>query len=180
VHSSFRIGFGYDIHRFAPDRKLVLGGIEIPFSKGLEGHSDADVLLHAIADALLGAAALGDIGRHFPDTDPRYKGISSLILLRHVADLLSHHRYSVENLDATVVLEAPKISEHVELMRDAVADALAVERTRISIKATTREGLDSIGRGEGAAAYAVALVVSTGESARERRKPARKIGRGRK
>lgn len=141
------------------ERKLILGGVEIPGPKGLDGHSDADVLLHAIADALLGAAALGDIGKHFPNTDQRYKGISSLLLLKQVADLLAHHRYVVVNVDATVVLDAPKIAPHIDMMRQNIADALAVPMQKISVKATTSEGLGFVGSGEGAVAHAVALIV---------------------
>jgi len=154
-----RIGFGYDVHRLAENRKLILGGVEIPSAKGLDGHSDADVLLHAIADALLGAAALGDIGKHFPDTDQRYKGISSLLLLRHVADLLVRHRYAIVNIDATVVLEQPKIAPHIDAMRQNIADVLALPIQRISVKATTSEGVGFVGTGEGAVAHAVALLV---------------------
>jgi 2-C-methyl-D-erythritol 2,4-cyclodiphosphate synthase len=156
--AQIRIGFGYDIHPLVEGRKLVLGGIEIPSPKGLEGHSDADVLLHAIADALLGAGALGDIGRHFPNTDPRYRGISSIILLRHVGDLLTQRRMALGNLDATVVMESPKIAPYVDRMRQEIADALNASIDRISIKATTNEGLDAMGAGRGAAAYAVALI----------------------
>jgi 2-C-methyl-D-erythritol 2,4-cyclodiphosphate synthase len=154
-----RIGFGFDVHRLAENRKLILGGVEIPSAKGLDGHSDADVLLHAIADALLGAAALGDIGKHFPDTDQRYKGISSLLLLRHVADLLVRHRYAIVNIDATVVLEQPKIAPHIDAMRQNIADVLALPIQRISVKATTSEGVGFVGTGEGAVAHAVALLV---------------------
>jgi 2-C-methyl-D-erythritol 2,4-cyclodiphosphate synthase len=154
-----RIGFGYDVHRLAENRKLILGGVEIPSAKGLDGHSDADVLLHAIADALLGAAALGDIGKHFPNTDQRYKGISSLLLLRHVADLLVRHRYAIVNIDATVVLEQPKIAPHIDAMRQNIADVLALPIQRISVKATTSEGVGFVGTGEGAVAHAVALLV---------------------
>jgi 2-C-methyl-D-erythritol 2,4-cyclodiphosphate synthase len=154
-----RIGFGYDIHRLVTGRKLVLGGVEIPHPVGLEGHSDADVLLHAVCDALLGASGLGDIGKHFPNTDPRYKNISSLILLRHVGDLLVQHRLTIANIDATVVLERPQIATHVDLMRDNIADALSITPAQISIKATTHEGLGFIGAGEGAAAHAVALIL---------------------
>jgi 2-C-methyl-D-erythritol 2,4-cyclodiphosphate synthase len=153
-----RIGFGYDIHRLTAGRKLVLGGVVVPSEKGCDGHSDADVLLHAIADALLGAVGMGDIGRHFPNTDPRYKGISSVILLQHVAGLLSQHRWSVVNVDATVILEAPKIAPHVEAMRQTIARALSVTPAQISVKATTNEGLGSLGAGDGAAAHAVALI----------------------
>jgi 2-C-methyl-D-erythritol 2,4-cyclodiphosphate synthase len=147
------------VHRLVEDRKLILGGVEIPSPKGLEGHSDADVLLHAIADALLGAAALGDIGKHFPNTDQRYKGISSLLLLRHVADLLMRHRYAVVNIDATVVLEEPKIAPHIDVMRQNIADALALPMQKVSVKATTGEGLGFVGNGEGAVAHAVALLI---------------------
>jgi 2-C-methyl-D-erythritol 2,4-cyclodiphosphate synthase len=141
-------------------RKLILGGVTIPHPEGLEGHSDADVLLHAVADALLGAAALGDIGKHFPNTDPRFKGISSLILLRHVADLLAGHRFAVGNIDATVVLESPTIAPYVDLMRQNIADALRIPLQQISVKATTHESLGFIGAGDGAAAHAVALITT--------------------
>ena len=139
-------------------RKLILGGVELPHSKGLEGHSDADVLIHAIADALLGAAGLGDIGKHFPNTDPRYKGISSLILLRQVGDLLVQHRFSIGNVDATVVLEQPKISPHVDQMKQNISVALNIAPHHVSIKATTHEGLGFVGTEQGAAAHAVALI----------------------
>jgi 2-C-methyl-D-erythritol 2,4-cyclodiphosphate synthase len=142
-------------------RKLILGGIEIPHPMGFEGYSDADILLHAICDSLLGAAALGDIGKHFPNTDPRYKGISSVILLKHVADLLVQHRFTVVNIDATVVMEKPKIAPYVELMRQNIADALRISMQQISIKATTHEGLGFIGTEQGAAAHAVAMIVPT-------------------
>ena len=160
VAHSTRIGFGYDVHRMADGRKLIIGGVDIPHPEGLEGHSDADVLLHAVADALLGAAALGDIGKHFPNTDPRFKGISSLILLRHVADLLAGHRFTVGNIDATVVLESPKIAPYVDLMRQNIADALRITLQQISVKATTHEALGFIGAGDGAAAHAVALITT--------------------
>jgi 2-C-methyl-D-erythritol 2,4-cyclodiphosphate synthase len=153
-----RIGFGYDIHPLVTGRKLVLGGVTIPSEKGCDGHSDADVLLHAIADALLGAAGLGDIGRHFPNTDPRYRGISSVILLQQVAGLLATHRWTVGNVDATVILEAPKIAPHVEAMRQTIARALTVTPGQVSIKATTNEGLGALGAAAGAAAHAVALI----------------------
>jgi 2-C-methyl-D-erythritol 2,4-cyclodiphosphate synthase len=153
-----RIGFGYDVHRLVSGRKLILGGVEIPYHLGLDGHSDADVLLHALSDALLGAAALGDIGRHFPDTDPRYKGISSLILLRHVADLLAQHRFSVVNVDVTLILERPKIAPYADIMRQNISDALRVARHQVSIKATTNEGLGFVGQEQGAAAHAVAAI----------------------
>ncbi len=147
------------MHRLVENRKLVLGGVEISHSKGLEGHSDADVLLHAVADALLGAAALGDIGKHFPNTDQRYKGISSLLLLKHVADLMTHHRYTIVNIDATIVLDEPRIAPHVDRMRQNIAEALALSMQRISVKATTSEGLGFVGKGEGAVAHAIALLV---------------------
>ncbi len=142
-------------------RKLILGGVELPHPLGLDGHSDADILLHAICDSLLGAAALGDIGKHFPNTDPRYKGISSVILLKHVADLLVQHRFSVVNIDATVVMEKPKIAPYVELMRQNIADALKISMQQISIKATTHEGLGFVGTEQGAAAHAVAMIMPT-------------------
>jgi 2-C-methyl-D-erythritol 2,4-cyclodiphosphate synthase len=141
-------------------RKLVLGGVDIPHPEGLEGHSDADVLLHAVADALLGAAALGDIGKHFPNTDARFKGISSLILLRNVADLLAGHLYAVGNIDATVVLETPQIAPYVDLMRQNIAEALRIPVGQVSVKATTHESLGFIGAGDGAAAHAVALITT--------------------
>jgi 2-C-methyl-D-erythritol 2,4-cyclodiphosphate synthase len=155
-----RIGQGFDVHRFAEGRKLVLGGVEIPSEKGLLGHSDADVLLHAIADALLGAAALGDIGHHFPDTDARFKGISSLLLLEHVAELLAVKRYAVVNVDATLVMERPKIAPHVTVMRENIARALHCDASRVSVKATTNEGLGFIGSGEGAVAHAIAMITT--------------------
>jgi len=141
-------------------RKLILGGVEISHAKGLEGHSDADVLVHALSDALLGAAALGDIGKHFPNTDPRYKGISSLILLKHVADLLTQHRFSVVNVDVTVVLEVPQIAPYIEMIRQNIAGVLKIAPGQISIKATTHEGLGFVGTEQGAAAHAVAMIES--------------------
>jgi 2-C-methyl-D-erythritol 2,4-cyclodiphosphate synthase len=156
-----RVGFGYDVHRLVEGRPLILGGVEIPAPKGLDGHSDADVVLHALADALLGAAALGDIGRHFPNTDPRYKGISSLILLGHVADLLRNHRFAVVNADITLLLEAPKIAPHVERMRGTIARALGITPEQVSVKATTGEGMGFVGTGEGAAAYAAVLLMNS-------------------
>ncbi len=159
ILSSLRVGQGYDVHRLKPGRPLVLGGVDIPSEAGLEGHSDADVLLHAAADALLGAAGLGDIGRHFPNTDERFRGISSLILLRHVADLLKRHRYQVLNLDGTVVLERPRIAPYVEAMKANIASALDIAPDRVSIKATTGEEMGFVGRGEGASAFFVALLM---------------------
>ncbi|MBR2343430.1 MAG: 2-C-methyl-D-erythritol 2,4-cyclodiphosphate synthase [Clostridia bacterium] len=155
---SFRIGHGYDVHRLVPERKLILGGAEIPFHLGLLGHSDADVLLHAIADALLGAVALGDIGKHFPDTDEKYKGASSVHLLASVAELLAEHGATVVNIDATVILQMPKIAPFIEKMRENIAFALGIDKDCVSVKATTEEGLGFTGLGEGIAAHAVALV----------------------
>jgi 2-C-methyl-D-erythritol 2,4-cyclodiphosphate synthase len=157
-----RIGQGFDVHRFAAGRKLVLGGVDIPAEKGLLGHSDADVLVHAIADALLGAAALGDIGHHFPDTDERYKGISSLVLLEHVATLLAEKMYSIGNVDATLVMERPKIAPYVSAMRANIASALRIDPDQVSVKATTNEGLGFIGSGDGAVAHAVAMISTRG------------------
>jgi len=153
-----RFGFGYDIHRFSPDRRLILGGVQIPSDLGLLGHSDADVLLHAICDALLGAAALGDIGQHFPDTDPRFKGISSLNFLVATRELLAADGYRIVNVDSTLVLEAPKIAPYVPAMHQEIANALNLGLHQVSVKATTNEGLGSLGAGEGCAAYAVAAI----------------------
>ena len=136
-----RVGIGYDVHKLTEDRKLILGGVQIPYSLGLEGHSDADVLVHAIMDALLGAAALGDIGRHFPDTDPAYKGISSMKLLTHVGELMRQQGYVVENIDATIIAQKPKISPYIEQMELNIAQVLEIEKNQINIKATTEEGL---------------------------------------
>jgi len=157
-----RIGFGFDVHKLTEGRKLILGGVEIPFEKGLLGHSDADVLLHAICDALLGAAALGDIGKHFPDTDSRYKGISSIELLKYVGKLLNKSGFAVANIDSTLVLERPKIMPYVTQMQKNIADALGIMENQISVKATTNEGMGFIGIGEGAVAYAVTTIVSLG------------------
>ena len=153
-----RCGTGYDAHRLAAGRKLILGGIEIPYDRGLEGHSDADVLCHAIADALLGAIGEGDIGHHFPNTDESIRGISSLEILRKVNALLGQKNAQAVNVDATLIAEAPKIAPHIPAMREKIAAVLDLERSRISIKATTNEGLGAIGRGEGMAAMAVATV----------------------
>ncbi len=155
-----RIGFGFDVHRFAEGRKLVLGGVVIPYPRGLEGHSDADVLLHAIMDALLGAAALGDIGGHFPPTDPQYKDASSLELLKRVGALLRDHHFEIANIDSTLVLEQPKLLPYVDRMRANIAAALSLTVNQISIKATTNERLGFIGKEEGAAAHAVAAIIS--------------------
>ena len=153
-----RIGMGYDVHRLVEDRKLILGGVEIPFEKGLLGHSDADVLLHAIMDALLGAAALGDIGKHFPDTDSKYKGISSIKLLEHVGKLLADNLFIIGNIDATVIAQRPKLLPYREQMVKNVAKTLNISESQINIKATTEEGLGFTGSGEGIAAQAVALL----------------------
>ena len=158
-----RIGSGYDVHRLVPDRKLVLGGVEIPYEYGLLGHSDADVLLHAVMDALLGAAALGDIGKHFPDKDPAYSGISSLVLLEKVRDLLSEQRFRIGNIDATVICERPKIAPYHDQIVETVSAALRIPGSRVSIKATTEEGLGFTGRKEGIAASAVCLLYEPGD-----------------
>ncbi len=150
-----RVGTGFDVHKFADNRELILGGVNIPYEQGLAGHSDADVLVHALMDALLGAAALGDIGRHFPDTDERYRGISSLVLLEEVAKLLAENGYIIGNVDVTVIAQAPKISPHVEAMRDNISKVLKLEKSRINIKGTTTEKLGFTGRKEGIAAEAV-------------------------
>src|SRR4029079_15729912 len=156
-----RCGTGYDVHRLAVGRKLILGGIEIPYDRGLEGHSDADVLCHAIADALLGAINEGDIGHHFPNTNESIRGISSLEILRQVASLLGRIQSRPINVDATLVAEAPKIAPHLQAMKEMIAQALHLDVSRISIKATTNEGLGAIGRGEGMVAMAVATVETT-------------------
>lgn len=157
--SEMRIGHGYDVHRLTQGRPLVLGGVEIASERGLEGHSDADVLLHAIADALLGAAALGDIGGHFPDTAPAWKDADSLDLLGEVAALVKGSGYRAANIDATIVLEAPRLQEHIPLMRKNIARALGMDIEAVSVKATTSEGMGFAGTGEGAAAFAVCLLV---------------------
>ncbi len=153
-----RIGQGYDVHRLASGRKMVIGGVEIPSDMGIVGHSDADVLLHAICDAMLGALALGDIGKHFPDTDPSYKGISSLRLLAHVHELIRSKNYEIINIDSTVILEKPKIGPHVQKMRQAISEILGLDINSISIKATTSEGMGFVGHEEGIAAQAVVLL----------------------
>ncbi len=154
----YRVGFGYDVHRFAENRKLILGGVEIPFDKGLEGHSDADVLLHAISDALLGAAALGDIGQHFPNSDEKIKNIDSGKILQHVMTLLNEKGFEVVNIDSTICAEQPKIFHYVETMREKIADLVNLAKDFISIKATTNEKMGFVGRGEGIAAFAVVLI----------------------
>jgi 2-C-methyl-D-erythritol 2,4-cyclodiphosphate synthase len=154
----FKIGFGYDIHRLVPGRKLVLGGVRIPSKKGLLGHSDADVVLHAVADALLGATGMGDIGEHFPNTDKKYKNILSLLLLKKVAAMLENAAYRVANIDVMLLMESPKIGPFKIRMRQAIARALDISVAQVSIKATTHEGVGAVGRGEAAAAYAVVLI----------------------
>ena len=154
-----RIGTGYDVHKLAEGRKLIIGGVEIPYEKGLLGHSDADVLVHAIMDALLGAAALGDIGKHFPDSDPKYKGADSLMLMREVRRILSENGFEVGNVDATIIAQAPKMSPHIDTMRRNIADALGLDVSQVSVKATTEERLGFTGRGEGISAQAVALIL---------------------
>ena len=150
-----RVGMGYNVHRLTEGRDLILGGVKIPYEKGLLGHSDADVLLHAIMDALLGAAALGDIGKHFPDTDEKYSGISSMKLLKHVAGLLEENLYIVENIDATIIAQKPKMRPHIAQMEENIASALGIERDRVNVKATTEEGLGFTGSGEGISAQAI-------------------------
>ena len=154
-----RVGMGYDVHRLVPERELILGGVKIPFEKGLLGHSDADVLIHAVMDALLGAAALGDIGRHFPDTDPAYKGISSLLLLEKVGKLIKEQGYSVGNIDATIIAQRPKMLPHIPQMKENIEAALEISGDCLNIKATTEERLGFTGREEGIASHAVCLLI---------------------
>lgn len=153
-----RVGLGYDVHKLVEGRDLILGGVTIPYEKGLLGHSDADVLVHAIMDALVGAAALGDIGKHFPDTDPKYKGISSIKLLEHVGKLLDEHMYVIENIDATIIAQRPKMAPHIQQMRKNIADTLGIELDQVNIKATTEEGLGFTGTGEGISSQAICLI----------------------
>lgn len=155
-----RIGTGYDVHRLVDGRKCIIGGVEIPYEKGLLGHSDADVLLHAIMDALLGAAALGDIGKWFPDTDPEWEGADSTKLLKRVGEILEEHHYLIENIDSTIIAQAPKMGPHIEAIRENIAQALGIEKDQVSVKATTEEHLGFTGRGEGIAAQAVCLLTS--------------------
>ena len=155
-----RIGTGYDVHKLVENRKLILGGVEIPYEKGLLGHSDADVLVHAVMDALLGAAALGDIGLHFPDSDPAYKGADSLRLARRVSEILTENGYLIENVDSTVIAQAPKLRPYIDQMRQNIADALEIDVTQVSVKATTEEHLGFTGRGEGISSQAAALITS--------------------
>ncbi len=158
MENRMRVGMGYDVHRLTKDRDLILGGVNIPWEKGLLGHSDADVLIHAIMDALLGAAALGDIGKHFPDTDPKYKGISSVLLLEHVAKLLEEKGFGITNIDATIIAQKPKMAPHIPQMRENIAKALGIETSSLNIKATTEEGLGFTGREEGIASQAICLL----------------------
>ena len=153
-----RIGHGYDVHAFADDRKCIIGGVDIPCEKGLLGHSDADVLLHAISDSLLGAAALGDIGKHFPDTDPAFKGADSLVLLKHVVSLIHKEGYKVVNIDATIIAQVPKMASHIEKMRENIAEALEVCVDCVNVKATTEEKLGFTGRKEGISSHCVCLI----------------------
>ena len=153
-----RVGMGYDVHKLVEDRKLILGGVEIPYEKGLLGHSDADVLLHAIMDALLGAAALGDIGKHFPDTDDRYKGADSMVLLKEVKKLLDENFFFIENIDATVIAQQPKLAPYIEDMRKNIAECLELPVNRVNVKATTEEKLGFTGREEGIASQAICLL----------------------
>jgi 2-C-methyl-D-erythritol 2,4-cyclodiphosphate synthase len=153
-----RVGTGYDVHRLTENRKLILGGVEIPYEKGLLGHSDADVLVHAIMDAILGAAALGDIGKHFPDNDQNYKDISSIILLKKVASIIRENGYTIGNIDSTIVAQRPKVGPFIQQMRENIASALETDISRVSVKATTEEGLGFTGEGLGIAAQAVCLL----------------------
>lgn len=157
---NMRIGQGYDVHRLTEGRDLILGGVKIPYEKGLLGHSDADVLVHAVMDALLGAAALGDIGEHFPDTDPAYKGISSIELLKHVGKLLEENCYIIENIDATIIAQKPKLLAYRPQMMENIAAALGIEKSRVNVKATTEEGLGFTGSGEGISSQAITLLTT--------------------
>ena len=160
---SMRIGMGYDVHRLVEGRDLIIGGVKIPYEKGLLGHSDADVLLHAIMDALLGAAALGDIGKHFPDTDPAYKGISSIKLLEKVGELLEENHVFIENIDATIIAQAPKMRPHIDTMRENIAKALLIDVGQVNVKATTEEGLGFTGSGEGISSQAICSLYRIGK-----------------
>ncbi len=155
-----RIGMGYDVPQLVEERDLIIGGVKIPYEKGLLGHSDADVLLHAIMDALLGAAALGDIGKHFPDTDPAYKGANSLDLLKRVGELLEENHFVIENIDATIIAQAPKMRPHIDQMRVNIAQALRIQLVQVNVKATTEEGLGFTGSGEGISSQAICLLTS--------------------
>ncbi|MCR5205259.1 MAG: 2-C-methyl-D-erythritol 2,4-cyclodiphosphate synthase [Lachnospiraceae bacterium] len=154
-----RVGTGYDVHKLTENRKLILGGVEIPYEKGLLGHSDADVLIHAIMDAILGAAALGDIGKHFPDSDDAYKGISSVLLLKKVAELIKKEGYEIGNIDSTIIAQRPKLAPYIPTMRDNIANALGISSSQVNVKATTEEGLGFTGEGLGIASQAICLLV---------------------
>lgn len=154
-----RIGMGYDVHKLVENRDLILGGVKIPYEKGLLGHSDADVLLHAIMDSLLGAAALGDIGKHFPDTDPKYKGADSIKLLEFVGELLNKNNYKISNIDATIIAQRPKMAPHIATMRENIAKALNIDLDQINVKATTEEGLGFTGSGEGISSQSICLLI---------------------
>jgi 2-C-methyl-D-erythritol 2,4-cyclodiphosphate synthase len=169
-----RIGAGYDVHRLVPDRKLVLGGVRIPFEKGLEGHSDADAVLHSICDALLGAAGLGDIGLHFPDSDPSYKNIDSAVLLRRVREAVEKKALAVCNIDITIFAQEPKLAPYREKMEKRIAEILGIEADRVNVKATTTEGLGPFGRGEGIAAASVALLGKPPPAKKQSKERARK------
>lgn len=153
-----RIGLGYDVHKLVPERALILGGVNIPYDLGLLGHSDADVLIHAIMDSLLGASALGDIGKHFPDTDPKYKGISSIKLLKEVGKLLYDNGFTIGNIDATIIAQKPKMAPHIPLMRKNIAEALNIDISQINVKATTEEGLGFTGEGKGISSQSICLL----------------------
>ena len=158
------IGMGYDVHRLVDGRKLIIGGVEIPFEKGLLGHSDADVLLHAIMDALLGAAALGDIGKFFPDNDPAYEGANSVMLLKKVGEMLQEQRFLIENIDATIIAQMPKMRPYIDQMRRNIADTLELDLSQVNVKATTEEGLGFTGTGEGISAQAICLLTTPAEA----------------
>ncbi|MCD5413706.1 MAG: 2-C-methyl-D-erythritol 2,4-cyclodiphosphate synthase [Clostridiales bacterium] len=155
-----RVGLGYDVHKLVEGRDLIIGGVNIPHTKGLLGHSDADVLVHAIIDALLGAASLGDIGKHFPDASDEYKGINSLLLLERVSELLKEYNYTINNIDATIIAEKPKMAEYISLMQENIAKTLEASKNAISIKATTTEGLGFVGKGEGISAQAIVTIIN--------------------
>ena len=163
MNGLMRVGMGYDVHKLTEGRKLILGGVDIPWENGLLGHSDADVLIHAIMDALLGAAALRDIGRHFPDTDPAYKGISSIKLLEKVGELLEENHVFIENIDATIIAQAPKMAPHIPTMRENIAEALGIKISQLNIKATTEEGLGFTGQGEGISSQAICSLYRIGK-----------------
>lgn len=172
-----RIGMGYDVHRLVGGRPLIIGGVTIPYELGLLGHSDADVLLHAISDALLGAAALGDIGKHFPDTDPAYKGISSVILLERVGKLLEENMFFIENIDATIIAQAPKMRPYIDQMRENIANALGISIEQVNVKATTEEGLGFTGEGKGISSQAICMLTSPREMATIETKEQSAVGR---